>query len=100
MSYYGYGPKSKKYYINNKIQKNLLITDNLIKCNNTILNYKGSHVLENILSVISVIDNLNINIDLENILDSIKSFKSLPHRIEKIASLDNVDWSKFSKILS
>ena len=97
MSYYGYGPKSKKYYINNKIQNNLLITDNLIKCNNTKLNYKGSHVLENILSVISVIDNLNINIDLENILDFIKSFKSLPHRIEKIASLDNVDWYNDSK---
>ena len=97
MSYYGYEPKSKKYYINNKIQKNLLITDNLIKCNNTKLNYKGSHVLENILSVISVIDNLNINIDLENILDFIKSFKSLPHRIEKIASLDNVDWYNDSK---
>ena len=41
--------------------------------------------------------NLNINIDLENILDSIKSFKSLPHRIEKIASLDNVDWYNDSK---
>ena len=54
-------------------------------------------MLENILSVISVIDNLNINIDLENILDSIKSFKSLPHRIEKIASLDNVDWYNDSK---
>ena len=97
MSYYGYEPKSKKYYINNKIQKNLLITDNSIKCNSTKLNYKGSHALENILSVISVIENLNINIDLENILDSIKSFKSLPHRIEKIASLDNVDWYNDSK---
>ncbi len=97
MSYYGYESKSGKYYINNKIQKDLIITDDLIKYNNIKLHYKGSHVLQNILSVISVIDNLNIHIDLEIILNSLKSFKSLPHRIEKIASLNNVDWYNDSK---
>ena len=95
--YYGYESKSQEYYINNKICKDLLITNNQIKYKNIRLNYRGNHVLQNILSVISVIDNLDICIDFESILNSLKSYKSLPHRIEKIVSLNNVDWYNDSK---
>ncbi len=93
--YYGYNSVKNHCYINNQYIKNLEVTNNEISYDNIKLSYKGTHTLQNILSVLSVIDKLEIKLDLA--LKSLRSFQSLPHRIEKIISSNNIRWYNDSK---
>ena len=93
--WYGYNSASNCYYVNNKNISNLEVNTNEIVYGDSKLVYKGGHTLQNILSVLSVIDKLDITFDLA--LKSLKSFKSLPHRIEKIISSNNIHWYNDSK---
>ena len=93
--YYGYNSVKNHCYINNQYIKNLEVTNNEISYDNIKLSYKGTHTLQNILSVLSVIDKLEIKLD--HALKSLRSFQSLPHRIEKIISSNNIRWYNDSK---
>ena len=53
-----------------------------------ITNLKGVHNLENICAVLSVLDELGI--DLDEIEKDILSFEALPHRLQTVANLNGV----------
>ena len=55
-----------------------------------ITNLKGKHNLENICAVLTVLKELNIN--LEGIENDVASFKALPHRLQIVGNVNGVDF--------
>lgn len=51
---------------------------------------KGKHNLQNIMFAIEVAKILNLNID--NVINTIKNFKGLPHRLEYVTTYNNVKY--------
>lgn len=73
------------------------IEKNLIYCNGKELmdsqekiNLKGTHNINNIMFVLSVCEILNL--DIEKAVSSIKDFKPLEHRMEFVATINNVSY--------
>lgn len=73
------------------------LKNNLIYCNekelmsiNEELNLKGTHNLNNIMFILSVCEILNL--DIERAITSIKEFKPLEHRMEFVATINNVSY--------
>ncbi len=64
-------------------------------CRFDICNLKGVHNIENILASITVAKLLGI--ENRYIIESLKSFKGLPHRMEYIGTIDGVCYINDSK---
>ena len=84
-----------KIQINGAIKNDLSYSENKLSYKDQVLNFKGLHNLENILSVLSVTNILHLNF-LE-VFKYIKNFHYLPHRIELIKSYNNINWYNDSK---
>ncbi len=98
---YKFKYKKNDYAISLKCRpdtKNVVCLEgNFIYCNNkkifdinTHMNLKGMHNINNIMFLIAVCDILNLNIDTA--LKTIKEFKPLEHRMEFVATVDQVDF--------
>ena len=81
--------------INDTIVEGLYHDDSIISYKDKKLKYRGNHNLNNILSVISTLDILKVDIDI--VLNSLKNYNYLPHRIELIKSTDKINWYNDSK---
>ena len=101
MKEYGFSYKENDYAIsleNIPDSKNKAYLENdVIYCNGKELmsskeemNLKGTHNINNIMFILSVCDILNL--DIKKAVSSIKEFKSLEHRMEFVASINNVSY--------
>ncbi len=59
------------------------------------LKIKGSHNLQNALAALAL--GHAIGLPLENMLDTLKEFKGLPHRTQFVAEIESVNWINDSK---
>ena len=96
--------KQIKYYglcdngsliINGHVVEGLYRDETTIYYRENNLKYRGKHNLNNILSVISVLD--IINIEIKTALSSLENYNYLPHRLELIDSTNNINWYNDSK---
>jgi len=55
----------------------------------------GEHNIENVLATYALLDCLNL--DLNKVSEAIRSFKGLPHRMQKVRELAGVTWVNDSK---
>lgn len=101
MKKFGFEYKENDYaismqYIPNTKNKAYLEND-LIYCNgkelmsiNEETNLKGTHNMNNIMFILSACEILNL--DIEKAISSIKEFKPLEHRMEFVATINNVSY--------
>ena len=93
--------KSMKKYFSTYNKTNSYLKDNYIYLNDKkIISLqdiliKGNHNYENIMCALLVLDELNI--DITYLIDYLKSFKGVEHRIEFVCSKDNVLYYNDSK---
>ena len=59
------------------------------------LKIKGSHNLQNALAALAL--GYAIGLPLDNMLDTLKEFKGLPHRTQFVAEIEGVNWINDSK---
>lgn len=101
MRNYNFKYKANDYAISVKEVPNTLnrvcLKENSIYCNekpvmdiNEKINLKGIHNLNNIMFVLAVCNIMNL--DFEKVIESIKEFKPLEHRMEFVANVDGVDY--------
>lgn len=101
MRNYNFKYKKNDYAISVKDIPNTLnrvcLRENSIYCNekpvmdiNEKINLKGIHNLNNIMFVLAVCNIMNL--DFEKVIESIKEFKPLEHRMEFVANVDGVDY--------
>jgi UDP-N-acetylmuramoylalanine--D-glutamate ligase len=55
----------------------------------------GLHNVKNVLSAFALVDFLNL--PLESLVKAVMNFKSLPHRMQTIAKINNISWVNDSK---
>lgn len=82
---FGFKTKGKSYIENQAI---FLDDKFLIELDQTKL--RGKHNLQNILPAVLIANHLQI--DKNTIIQAIKSFQSLPHRLELVATIDGVEY--------
>ena len=86
----GYSWLNNSYYSNNNI---------IYKC--IFNNLLGKHNVENILCsvvcVFYILNNTNININIQNIFELVKSFNGLEHRIQFVKNINGIDFYNDSK---
>ena len=90
--------KSSKYYFNNEenyYKDNKIYIDNKEVINTNDILLKGNHNYENILSVLVLLKILNI--DYKYMIEVLKEFKGVEHRIEFVRELDKVKYYNDSK---
>lgn len=90
--------KSSKVYFNNDInyyKDNIIYIDNNEVINTNDILLKGIHNYENILSVLMLLKVLNI--DYKYLIDVLKEFKGVEHRIEFVRELNKVKYYNDSK---
>lgn len=75
----------------------VFLKDNFIYCNeekcmdiNEKMNLKGVHNINNIMFILGVCQILNL--DIKKVINSIKEFKPLEHRMEFVANINGVDY--------
>lgn len=75
----------------------VFLKDNFIYCNeekcmdiNEKMNLKGMHNINNIMFILGVCQILNL--DIKKVINSIKEFKPLEHRMEFVANINGVDY--------
>lgn len=75
----------------------VFLRDNFIYCNEEIymdineeMNLKGMHNINNIMFILGVCQILNL--DIKKVVNSIKEFKPLEHRMEFVANINGVDY--------
>jgi UDP-N-acetylmuramoylalanine--D-glutamate ligase len=68
---------------------NILIGEQKL-CAKSVVKLPGDHNLENVCAAISAV--LDLKIEDESIISGISSFEGLPHRIEFVRSIDDVDY--------
>lgn len=101
MQKYNFKYKKNDYAISIKNKPDTInkvfLKDNSIYCNeknimniNEKINLKGIHNLNNIMFIIAVCNIMNLN--FEKVIESIKEFKPLEHRMEFVANVDGVDY--------
>ena len=81
--------------INDNVIEGLYYDETTIYYKEKKLEYRGKHNLNNILSVISALD--IINIEIQSVLFSLENYNYLPHRLELIDSTNNINWYNDSK---
>lgn len=89
---------STKYYFNNEenyIKDGKIYVDNKIVINTKDILLKGMHNYENILVALLVLKCLNIN--YENAIDILKTFKGVEHRIEFVREHNGITYYNDSK---
>lgn len=80
-----------------KTKNKVFLENNIIYCNDEIfmdksekINLKGIHNINNIMFVLAACKILNL--DIEKVINSIKEFKPLEHRMEFVGNIDGVDY--------
>lgn len=101
MNNYDYKYKNNDYAISvNKIpetknkvflnKKNICCNENIIMNIEEDMKLKGMHNINNIMFVIAVCNVLNL--EFNKVIDTIKNFNSLEHRMEFVANINGVDY--------
>lgn len=89
---------STRYYFNskdNKIENDVIYVNNKPVINTKDIVLKGTHNYENILAMLVLMDILKI--DFKYVMDVLKEFKGVEHRIEFVRNLDGVEYYNDSK---
>ena len=84
--------KYQKFWID---QKGYIFEDKKQLFHSSILNIPGKHNLQNLLLAIAAAR--EIGLDDSSIAKSIKSFKSIPHRLEYLGKINNLSFYNDSK---
>lgn len=101
MNKYNFNYKENDYAVSLEIIPNtknkVFLKDNFIYCNkekcmdiNEKMNLKGMHNINNIMFILGVCQILNL--DIKKVINSIKEFKPLEHRMEFVANINGVDY--------
>lgn len=101
MNEYNFNYKENDYAVSlntePKTRNKVFLKDNFIYCNNQKtmnieekINLKGMHNINNIMFILAVCNILNL--DIEKVITSIKEFKPLEHRMEYVATINEVDF--------
>lgn len=101
MNKYNFNYKENDYAVSlEKIpetRNKVFLKDNFIYCNeeknmdiNEEMNLKGMHNINNIMFILAVCQILNL--DIKMVINSIKEFKPLEHRMEFVANINGVDY--------
>lgn len=101
MKKYNFKYKDNDYAVSQEEEPNtknkVFLRDNFIYCNNQKtmsidekINLKGMHNINNIMFILAVCDILKL--DIETVIKSIKEFKPLEHRMEFVATVNEVDF--------
>lgn len=101
MKKYNFNYKQNDYAVSVNLipetKNKVFLKDNFIYCNeykcmnvNEEMNLKGMYNINNIMFIFAVCQILNL--DIENVVNSIKEFKPLEHRMEFVANINGVDY--------
>lgn len=88
---YEYNSNDIKYKNNIRIENNnIYYKDEVIAASNLEMNLKGEHNLNNVLFILAASKILNL--DINNVVETIKEFKGLEHRMEFVGKINNVKY--------